>query len=1067
MEVIAQTATTTTTTMKPSKANSTQCNSNDVITSSTNPSPKDKDIQHNNNNMLSPVVVVPTCKSKKGPYTLGVTLGEGAFAKVKLATHNIIKEKIAIKIIDKFKLLKDETDIQRIKREISILKKIRHNNIIQLYEIMESKHNLYIVMEYCEGKELFDYIVKHKRLNEKDACILFQQLISGVDYLHKQGIIHRDLKPENILLDANNNLKLSDFGLSTFDTHNHLLKTPCGTPTYAPPEMLRGDEYNGECSDIWSCGVILYAMLCGALPYVESKEEVILHKIIHKEFTLPSFLSRQAVDLINKMLTNEPKDRISIKGIIKHPWFNIVKPKLYCGLDLNKVEPPVDEHILEEVKLYGYDGDKCRECVMNNKYDTLTAVYYLLVRKHVANGGSSISDLQSKEFVNYVKEKEIKNKNVNESGNGSTSGNTGKSAECGKKKKQIVKCNNGNSNSNNQKHVKKKSIDLAKVTTTNKELRLSNHYVNTKININNNHQNAPLPLYANSPCSKRVHTKVKSDFTGSFAGSLSNTTHAREIHLAKQMLSRKKRQDKTKGNNNNHNTNTQSMSHNNNNNDDLQYINRELIGNSFGSFDISVHPITTSIPNNNNVVNHSTNRNNNSNRNSNRSSKANLINHSRFNGNKKIKHSFVMKKEVFIYDTNPHYKHRKSKHQSNNHKNKFLDISTTQLDASIERSTSINNHHSSKSPDLRKLISPNKEDTSTSPFISTRKPINTLNTNCIQIIEGTSPTKSNCVNALQKCKNKLKPSTTTSNPANPNINKKCTISLMKASAPKQTHQHYISNNINNTKYQTINASSSTSSAGHSKAKTSKKNSFGQKNELSARPQPKLNILHQGESNNNEAKSKNNSIEIIFKHTRTGSACDSLSQTKKRIQINFNEHGCGSNNNNNCNNSSSHMNTEIDGGLTHVAVVPTPKQSIIDIINVHEPHKSSRNSYGSGSSSNNHSVSVHKSFVFPQCKLKVVDMSCVVPISKQVCLNVIVNTIYEWLKKEKITHTKFNKTNNIKCSKTNLHFEIELFVLVKDECVYLKPKHRQGDVALFRKIIQSLITIINNKIININ
>ena len=1037
MEVISPT--------KPSKSNSTQCNSHDVITSSSNPSPKDTQYHPTQYNAL-PVA----CKtsSKKGPYTLGVTLGEGAFAKVKLATHNKIKEKIAIKIIDKFKLLKDETDIQRIKREISILKKIRHNNIIQLYEIMESKHNLYIVMEYCEGKELFDYIVKHKRLNEKDACVLFQQLINGVDYLHKQGIIHRDLKPENILLDTYNNLKLSDFGLSTFDTHNHLLKTPCGTPTYAPPEMLRGDEYNGECSDIWSCGVILYAMLCGALPYVESKEEVILHKIIHKDFILPSFLSKQAIDLINKMLTNEPKERINIKGIIKHPWFNIVKPKLYCGLDLNNIQPPVDESILEQVKQYGYDVDKCRECVMKNKYDTLTAVYYLLVRKHVANGGSSISDLQSKEFVNYVKSKEIKNKNLNAS------------AECVNKKKQIVKCNN---------HVKKKSIDLAKITsTTNADLRLSN----TKINNNNN---TPFPLYVNSPCSKRVQMKVKNELTGSFAGSISNSTHVKEIHLAKQMLCRKKRQEKTKGN---HNTNTQSMSHNNNNNnnnDDLQYITRELIGNSFGSFDISVHPITTSITNNNkgnvndnnnniNNVVHNSNNSINCNSNSNRSSKGNLMNHSRFVCNKNIKHSFVMKKEVFIYDTNPHYKYRKGK-QRDNHKNKFLDISTTQLEASIERSTSMNNHHSSKSSELSKLISINKDDPSTSPSISTRKPINTLNTNHIQMIKGTSTDKQKCIGALQKCKNKLKTATTT-NTNNANSNKKCTISLMKASAPKQTPQHYVSNNINNTKYQTINASSSTSSAGHTKAKTSKKNSFGQKTELSARPQTKRNIYQNipNEPNSNDTKSKNDSIEIIFKHTRTGSACESLSQTKKRIQINFIEN----NSNNNNNNNSSHMNTEI-GGTTHVAVVPKTKQSI-DIISVYEPHKSSRNSYGSSHANSNGMSVVYKGFVFPQYKLKVVDINCVVPISKQFCLNVLVDTIYDWLKKEKITHTKFqngisNKANHIKCSKTNLHFDIELFLLLKDECFYIKPKHRQGDVVLFHKTIQSLITIINNKIIN--
>ena len=131
---------------------------------------------------------------------------------------------------------------------------------------------LYFVLEYCKGGELFDYIVKNKRLKEGEACIFFQQIINGVEYLHNQGIIHRDLKPENLLLDYKNNIKISDFGLSTFYSKNNFLQTACGTPFYAPPEMLEGLQYNGEASDIWSCGIILYAMLCGSLPFQESKE---------------------------------------------------------------------------------------------------------------------------------------------------------------------------------------------------------------------------------------------------------------------------------------------------------------------------------------------------------------------------------------------------------------------------------------------------------------------------------------------------------------------------------------------------------------------------------------------------------------------------------------------------------------------------------------------------------------------------------------------------------------------------------------------------------------------------
>ena len=374
-------------------------------------------------------------KPNKGPYVLGEALGEGAFAKVRLATQIHIKEKCAIKIVDK-RLLEDTKDIQRLKKEIKILKSIRHKNIIQLFDIMESKTNLYFVIEYCKGGELFDYIVKNRRLKEPEACVFFQQIINGVEYLHKQGIIHRDLKPENLLLDYNNNIKISDFGLSTFFSKNHFLQTACGTPSYAPPEMLEGLQYNGEASDIWSCGIILYAMLCGTLPFTESKEEIIARKIKTHDYSIPQYLSKEAQDMLNHILKINPEERFTIEGIKKHPWFNIVKPHLIKGISLNEIRMPVDENILNMVKDYGFDKEECRNLLLNNKFCSLTSIYYLCLKKYVREGGKSISDLESdlyEEYINNPKnyinqnedineEKEIKNdknknKNKNKNGN--------------------------------------------------------------------------------------------------------------------------------------------------------------------------------------------------------------------------------------------------------------------------------------------------------------------------------------------------------------------------------------------------------------------------------------------------------------------------------------------------------------------------------------------------------------------------------------------------------------------------------------------------------------------------
>ena len=348
--------------------------------------------------------------NKIGNYILGETIGEGAFGKVKKATHLLTNEKVAVKILNKQRMQELSGDVNKIQKEINILKKLRHKNIIQLYEIMESKANLFLIIEFCPKGELFDYIVKRKKLSEFTACKLFQHLIDGVDYLHSNNIVHRDLKPENILLDDKLNIKISDFGLST--TYNGLISTPCGTPSYAPPEMLKGEKYVGVKSDVWSCGIILYAMLCGYLPYSESKEEIILEKILSRDYKIPDFLSSRAKDLLIRMLEIKPENRFDLKQIKDHAWFKLTEPFLRPGIFIGVNQIPIDEVILNRVielnanlkptEKMNISKEEMRIRIRENKFESVTACYYLLLKKHITLGGSSISDLQSKAYLAFI-----------------------------------------------------------------------------------------------------------------------------------------------------------------------------------------------------------------------------------------------------------------------------------------------------------------------------------------------------------------------------------------------------------------------------------------------------------------------------------------------------------------------------------------------------------------------------------------------------------------------------------------------------------------------------------------
>ena len=327
---------------------------------------------------------------------LGRTIGEGTFGKVKLGTHIHTEEKVAIKVLEKDRIC-DVSDVERVSREIHILKLIRHPNIIQLYEvipiqIIETPKKLYLIMEYASGGELFDYIVKNNKLKEKEACRFFHQLIAGIEYIHRLHIVHRDLKPENLLLDHNNNIKIVDFGLSNTYKEGELLKTACGSPCYAAPEMIAGKKYVGVQVDVWSAGVILFAAVCGYLPFEDPNTSQLYKKILSGDYKFPKFISPTCKDFSEKILNIDPDKRLSIEGIRKHEWFlqlsEEIKPGILIGYDHIIVDPTV----LGQLEKYKIDLDFTKKCLEANKHNNCTTSYYLLLKKYIQNGGSSIGD---------------------------------------------------------------------------------------------------------------------------------------------------------------------------------------------------------------------------------------------------------------------------------------------------------------------------------------------------------------------------------------------------------------------------------------------------------------------------------------------------------------------------------------------------------------------------------------------------------------------------------------------------------------------------------------------------
>ncbi|XP_013999289.1 MAP/microtubule affinity-regulating kinase 3 isoform X3 [Salmo salar] len=336
-----------------------------------------------------------------GNYRLLKTIGKGNFAKVKLARHILTGREVAIKIIDKTQL--NPTSLQKLFREVRIMKILNHPNIVKLFEVIETEKTLYLVMEYASGGEVFDYLVAHGRMKEKEARAKFRQIVSAVQYCHQKHIVHRDLKAENLLLDADMNIKIADFGFSNEFVMGSKLDTFCGSPPYAAPELFQGKKYDGPEVDVWSLGVILYTLVSGSLPFDGQNLKELRERVLRGKYRIPFYMSTDCENLLKRFLVLNPAKRGTLEvreegqnQIMKDRWINAG-----CEEDEMKpfVEPETDITDQKRIDIMvgmGYTREEVTESLTRMKYDEITATYLLLGRKSTeleASDSSSSSNL--------------------------------------------------------------------------------------------------------------------------------------------------------------------------------------------------------------------------------------------------------------------------------------------------------------------------------------------------------------------------------------------------------------------------------------------------------------------------------------------------------------------------------------------------------------------------------------------------------------------------------------------------------------------------------------------------
>ena len=303
---------------------------------------------------------------EKDNYILGETIYKSTFTKIKIGIHKITNEKVAIKIITK----QNNPYLSKIKNNLEIIRHLHHKNILQLFEIIEENNKLYIVMEYCEKGTILNYINDNNNITENEICRLFQQIINCAEYLNLCNISFNNIKPENIFLDNDKRIKISLFGL--FDSNN----------------------FNIENNEIYNLGIILYKMLIRKKTFVEEKNKI--------NISYPKNISKDSIDLINNMIRRNSKEKFEYKNIELHHWFNLIKPKMRPGIIYNVHKIPIDDNILTKVENLGYNRISCKKSILKDKYDSLMAIYLLILKQSIKEGNESIADLFSDKYLEYI-----------------------------------------------------------------------------------------------------------------------------------------------------------------------------------------------------------------------------------------------------------------------------------------------------------------------------------------------------------------------------------------------------------------------------------------------------------------------------------------------------------------------------------------------------------------------------------------------------------------------------------------------------------------------------------------
>ncbi|KAF0988673.1 hypothetical protein HZS_2956, partial [Henneguya salminicola] len=353
---------------------------------------------------------------KIGKYHVCKILGKGNFSQVRLAIHILTKKEVAIKIIDKSNLT--ASLLIKLEREVRILKMLDHPNIgiyhlihiiVKLYEVIEKDNYLYLIMEYCSGGDVYEYLVSNGKMNAKESRIKFRQIISAVNYCHQLHIVHRDLKTENLLLDANLNIKIADFGFSNEYHPGRKLNTYCGSPPFAAPELFQGQSYEGPEVDIWSLGVILYSLVCGMLPFDAPTLKKLKNLVFTGNFKIPFFITSDCESLIRRMLTFNPRNRANMHSIMEDKWINI-------GFETNKIKPFVsptvpglDHERIDVMRKMGFEYNTIINSLSNNAYDDVTATYLLLDKEKFGSDVKLFSSHLDSDFKNKNIETEVKN----------------------------------------------------------------------------------------------------------------------------------------------------------------------------------------------------------------------------------------------------------------------------------------------------------------------------------------------------------------------------------------------------------------------------------------------------------------------------------------------------------------------------------------------------------------------------------------------------------------------------------------------------------------------------------